>query len=373
MQSYHEEVLSVAHGIGRFFGKTFTASVVEGPPLDAQKLQKQPHMIVCTHRSHTDYFLAGYTLIALKVRNLRFAAGSNLTKLPYIGRRFRAFGAFDVEREMAFERDYVKKLCYRVMDMMEKRDAVMVFPEGGRSYSGATLEVKSGILGAAALLQARRPSEDVLLLPMAISYEYPPDVPWFGLLLRGKKFRKRTQPFFKRLLGSLFYFGADILAFVPFLLAPRTGRTYGAVYVDYDAPVAVRSLITIKPDTAIAGKDEFFAHRDTMLQLAKIMRQRFLALFRILPQHLLASLVREKTSLTLSDAEKLLPPLIDSLRAAGRNLKSVEGHTPAEIVVQGTKPLLRLKAVSQKDKTLTIRKKPIIDYCAAPVLDKPAN
>ena len=364
--------MSVEDGIGRFFGKTFTSNVVEGPPLDAREVQKRPHMIVCTHRSHTDYFLAGYTLITRKFANLRFAAGSNLTKLPYIGPRFRAFGAFDVEREIAFERDYVKKLCYRVMDMMEKKDAIMVFPEGGRSYSGATLEVKSGILGAAALLQARLPDEDVLLLPMAISYEYPPDVPWFSLLLRGKKLRKRTQPFFKRLLGSIFYFGADILAFVPFLLAPRTGRTYGAVYVDYDAPVAVRSLITIKPDAAIAGKNEFFAHRDAMLELAKIMRQRFLALFRILPQHLLAALVREKTALAFSDAEKLLPPLIESLRAAGRNLKSVEGRTPAEIMAQGQKTLLRLKAVSQKGDTLTVRKKQIIDYCAAPVLDRTA-
>jgi hypothetical protein len=103
------------------------------------------------------------------------------------------------------------------------------------------------------------------------------------------------------------------------------------------------------------------------------MRQRFLGLFRILPQHLLASLVREKTSCTFSDAEKLLPPLIESLRAAGRNLKSVDGRTPEEIVAQGTGPLLRLKAVSQKGETLTVRKKQIIDYCAAPVLDKPAT
>jgi len=134
----------------------------------------------------------------------------------------------------------------------------------------------------------------------------------------------------------------------------------------------VRSLVTFKPDTAVAGKDEFFAQRDAMQQLAKIMRRRFLALFRILPQHLLACLVRERTTLAVSDAEKLLPPLIESLRAAGRNLKSVDGRTPAEIVAQGKKPLLRLKAVSQKGDTLTVRKKQIIDYCAAPVLDKTA-
>jgi hypothetical protein len=373
MQTYHEAVVNVADGIGRFFRKTFTAYVVEGPQLDAQEIQRHPHMLVCTHRSHTDYFLAGYTLIARDIRNLRFAAGSNLTRLPYVGPRFRAFGAFDVEREIAFERDYVKKLCYRVVDMMEKREAVMVFPEGGRSYSGATLEVKSGILGAAVLQQARRPAEDVLLLPMAISYEYPPDVPWFSMLLLGKSWRKRSQPFFKRLLGSIFYYGADILAFVPFLLAPRIGRTYGAVYLDHDAPVAVRSLVTLDPSAATAAKDEFFAHRDAMLRLAGIMRRRFIALFRILPQHLVASVVRERTAVSVKEIERLLPPLIAALRAAGRNLKSVEGRTPSELVEQARKPLLRLKAIAQKGDMLILRKKRIVDYCAAPVLDRPAS
>jgi hypothetical protein len=192
------------------------------------------------------------------------------------------------------------------------------------------------------------------------------------MLLKGKSWRKRTQPFFKRLLGSLFYYGADILAFVPFLLAPRTGRTYGAVYIDHDAPVAVRSLVTVKSGAAASAKDDFFVHRDAMLQLAKAMRRRLFSLFRILPQHLLASLVRERNAVSMREAENLLPPVIDSLRAAGRNLKSVEGRTPAEIVQQGRILLLRLKAISQEGDVLKARKKQVLDYCATPVLDRPA-
>ncbi|MBN2189349.1 MAG: 1-acyl-sn-glycerol-3-phosphate acyltransferase [Chitinispirillaceae bacterium] len=371
MGTYHEEVMSVMDGIGRFFGKVFTRRVVEGPPLDCQEIRKHPHMVVCTHRSHTDYFLAGHTLVTKGFGNLRFAAGSNLTRLPYIGARFRSFGAFPVEREIAFDRGYVKKLCSRVMEMMEKKEALILFPEGGRSYSGSTLEVKTGILGAAVLVQARRPNEDVLVLPMAVSYEYPPDVPWFGLLLRGKKMRKRTQPFWKRLLGSLFYFGADILAFVPFLLSPRIGRTYGAVYVDHDAPRAVRSLVTLVPDAPADGKDEFYLYRDATQQLAKIMRRRFMALYRILPQHLLAAVVRERNRLSDKDAEAQIPSLIDTLRTEGRNLKSIEGRPPAELVGQGTRLLLRLKAVSYNNGMLAVRKRQVIDYCAAPVLEKP--
>ena len=108
---------------------------------------------------------------------------------------------------------------------------------------------------------------------MAISYEYPPDVPWFNLLLTGKKLRKRTQPFLKRMLGTVFYFGADILAFAPFMTARSMGRKYGAVYIDYDAPVAVRSLVTMEPNNTSGSSDDFFIYRASMQQLAKTMRQ----------------------------------------------------------------------------------------------------
>jgi glycerol-3-phosphate O-acyltransferase len=372
MQSFHQSVIDVSRGIDRFFRAVFTPVVVDGPAFDMKEFQSRPHMLVSTHRSHVDYFLAGYVMIFRGIKNLRFAAGDNLTKLPYIGPRFRAFGAFTVAREIAFKRDYVQRLCSRVVEMMENLEAVLVFPEGGRSYSGATLEVKSGVLGAAVLQQARRPDEDVLLLPMAISYEFPPDAPWFSLLLKGKSLRKRSQPFLKRALGAVFYFGADILAFVPFLLARKTRRTYGKAYLDYDAPVPVRSLIDVEAGADADAKDDFFKYRASMLRLADLMRARFLALFRILPQHLLAAIVKEKNGITATDAEKQLPQLLDTLRAAGRNLKSAENLTPAEIVAQGQKNLLRLKAISLKGGMFFVRKKAMLDYCAAPVCETTA-
>ncbi len=361
--------MSVSGGIDRFFRQVFSSMTVEGPKLDAQEFQRQPHMIVCTHRSHVDYYMAGYTLIFRGFKHLRFAAGSNLTRLPYLGPRFRAFGAFTVEREIAFERDYVKKLCNRVVAMMKNKEAVIVFPEGGRSYSGATLDVKSGILGAAVLLQARRPMENVVLLPMAISYECAPDAPWFGLLLKGKKLRKHTQPFLKRMLGNVFYFGADILAFAPFMLAPRTGRKYGAVYIDYDAPVSARSFLDQETNNATEVSDDFFKYRVAMRKLGEHMRGKFIALYRLLPHHLLASVMRDIPALPRAQAEKLLPAVLEILRGAGRNLKSVEPCTPAEITDRGLGQLLRMKAISLRNGVLSVQNKRIIDYCAAPVFD----
>jgi len=326
-------------------------------------------MVVSTHRSHIDYFLAGWVLFYKGFKHMRFAAGSNLTGLPYIGPRFRALGAFTVEREVSFERNYVKNLCNRVIGMLENREAVILFPEGGRSYSGAILDIKSGILGAAVLLQARRMDEDVSLIPMAISYEYPPDVPWFGLLLRGKRFRKRTNPFVKRLLGSVFYFGADLLAFAPFVTARRTGRKYGAVHVDYGAPLAVRSLVDIPGSRAADVKDEFFSHRASMQRLGACMRDRFLALYRLLPMHMLAYLIKEQGPSTPHQAAERAGAVIERLAAGGRNIASLATSRPAEAMETGKEQLIRLGAVTAKGGVLFCRNRLILDYCAAPLYD----
>ena len=369
MKSHHQTATKISSDVDRFFRSAFSSITIEGPQLDAQEVQKHPHMVVSTHRSHIDYFLAGWVLYYRGFKHMRFAAGSNLTGLPYIGPRFRALGAFTVEREVSFERNYVKNLCNRVTGMMENREAVILFPEGGRSYSGAILDIKSGILGAAVLLQARRMDEDVSLIPMAISYEYPPDAPWFGLLLRGKRFRKRTNPFVKRLLGSVFYFGADLLAFAPFVTARRTGRTYGAVYVDYGAPEAVRSLVDIPGSRAAAVKDEFFSHRAAMQRLGVCMRDRFLALYRLLPMHLLAYLIKEQGPATTHQAAERASAVIERLAAGGRNTESLEKGRPAETMEAGTEQLLRLGAVAVKGGVLFGRNGLLLDYCAAPLYD----
>jgi len=371
MKTHHQRIIDISASVDRFLKSAFTDIIVEGPAIDPSALQQHPHMVVCTHRSHVDYFIMGHLLFFRGFKHMRFAAGDNLTKLPWIGPRFRSFGAFTVAREIAFERNYVKNLCNQVVTMMAQREAVVVFPEGGRSYSGSMLEVKNGILGAAILMQSQLPDEDVFLLPMAISYECPPDVPWFDLLLTGKKLRRRTHPFFKRLLGSIFYFGADILAFAPFFFARKWGKPYGMVYIDYDAPFAVRTAIDIEGNrTPGSRSDVFFEHRASMQKLADLMQQRFCALYRILPMHVLAFLLHTAGALSADKAVVLLPFPIKALRHAGRNMKSLDRFSsPHGIVAEGQRQLLRLKAINLKNGAMSVRKKTIVRYYAAPVID----
>jgi glycerol-3-phosphate O-acyltransferase len=367
MNSYHEEVANVSNGVRAFFEKTFTTIDCNGPKLDPSSLEGKPLMLVCTHRSHVDYFLIGYLFHLLGFKNLRFAAGDNLTKLPWIGRRFTSFGAFTVERDVGFDRNYVKNLCFRVVSMIEQGDTVIVFPEGGRSYSGAMLEIRTGILGASVISQAKDTSRDVAYIPIAVSYESPPDVPWFAMQLKGKLWRKRSNPFWKRLLGNLYYFGADFCAFVPFLLANRFKKKYGIIHVDYSDPVTIPSIIDVTADKVENARDDFSAQRVSMQKLSEVVYQQLFKLYRILPMHVIAYSLENYGSQTVLECADRFPGIIAKLKTSGRNVKELEKNIPEENTRIGIKQLQKIKAITFQNDTCSIKNSSLISYFAATI------
>jgi 1-acyl-sn-glycerol-3-phosphate acyltransferase len=371
-RSYHDEVAKVSDGIIAFFKKTFSEVHFEGPPFDPAEVQRSPVMFVGTHRSHADYFFIGSNFLKLGFRNIRFAAGDNLTRLPWIGPRFLTFGAFAVARDSGFDRNYVRRLCAQVIKMLEDGDSVLVFPEGGRSYGGSMLEIKGGILNAALMLQAASPERDVFLVPAAISYDCPPDLPYFPLLLKGKTLRKHSNGFFKRTLGSVYYFGADIMAFLPFLFAHYFGRRYGALYMDYGTPVSVRSIVDLEANRVPNARDEFAAHLASLDIVGERVRKMFVAAYRILPVHLVSAAIKTGGADVIDPAalEAGAAAMKESLAGEGRNCKTIGALSPREIVSKGIEQLRKLKAVKVTRKGMHIRKAFIIDYFAATVLPR---
>jgi glycerol-3-phosphate O-acyltransferase len=367
MKSYHQEIGRVTNGVESFFSTTFNKVHLDGPKLDPVKIQQQPTMGISTHRSHVDYFLFGHELFKMGFSNLRFAAGDNLTKLPYVGPKFQSLGAFTVSRDTGFERNYVRNLCSSVMTMMESGDMIIVFPEGGRSYSGATLEIKSGILGAGILLQSKYPDKDIFYIPAALSYENLPDLPYFKLLLKGKKLRKRTNFVVKRLIGNIFYFGGDLLAFAPFLSAPRLNRKYGDVYIDYLEPISIRSVLDIKANKQESSRDEFSAHRVSMQLFSQHIYGQLKSLYRLLPVHVLAAVLNQKNPLVISEARENVGKLIDNLQAKPYNLKQFTNMNNTQIVEKGISQLLRFNAITADHGILSVKKPEIIKYFNASI------
>jgi 1-acyl-sn-glycerol-3-phosphate acyltransferase len=363
MKQYHSRVAGVSHKVRRFFSRTFDAVKIEGPELDIGMLNESPLMIPCTHRSHIDYFVLGKTIFDLGIEGMRFAAGDNLTRLPVIGRKFRNFGAFTISRGKVLERNYIRQLCDEVVGMLDDKDKIIVFPEGGRSYNGKMSEIKLGILGAAVIAQSHDLSRPVYLLPSAVSYEIVPEVAYFKWLLKGKELRKHRG--IRKLKGQAFYFGSDLYAFAKVIASSKFGRTFGTVYIDYDPPVAVRDIVDLEGLADRSARHELSIHRKAIQGIADAMRQKFFSLFRLLPVHVLSHAIIEGNADGKDAAQAQVAVLIEQMRQKGRNVKTLLQLSAAAVVDAGVSQLGRNRALACKGDAFKVKDRSVLAYYAA--------
>ena len=324
-------------------------------------------MVVCTHRSHLDYMLLGNEFYKLGLYNLRFAAGDNLTNLPYIGEKFLSYGAFPVYRARATNRKYVFELCNQVITMLDQGDNIIVFPEGGRSYNGAMMAMKYGILAANILAQYHSPEKQFLYLPVTISYEKLPELLFFETLTRGRHMLKQAGGGIQKTAGSAFYFGADIVAFAKLLTARYFGIHYGDIFIDYGDPVPVNEMVNIKEYYTPGKRNEFFAHKVSIQKVGETLHEWLFQLYRILPQHIVAALLVQPESYTRAEMAKRVPDIVAGLQKEKRNCKSLVNLREDEIVDKGIDQLCFSRAIKVKKNKIEIRSRNIIHYYAASV------
>jgi 1-acyl-sn-glycerol-3-phosphate acyltransferase len=366
-EKINHEVNKFAPGVLKFMKKAFTHIEIEGPELDLVHMDKNPLMIVSTHRSQADYFLLGSILHDLGVQNVRYAAGDNLTDLPILGQKFQKLGAFAVHRSKAGSRTYIRALAEKVSQMSAVGDNVVVFPEGGRSYDGHMMRLRSGLTGAHILSQWADAEKEHYFFPVAISYERLPELLHFDMLRKGKKIRAQSTGLINRLRGNMMYFGADIFAFAKFLSLPRLGMTYGSVYVDYDDPIALSSIVDIRALHNSKARDHFSAHHDAMRVVSDALYQKFLTLYRILPLHIVSAILNESKheSMSVPHICEKVPAIVADIRDAGRNIRSIESLTVGELVEKGLSQLESYKSLTQKHSIVTMTDRSVITYAAA--------
>lgn len=362
---YNENMYDACVAVGNFLKKAFRRISVDGPPLTPDELNEHATMLVSSHRSHMDYILLGIQFhLGLGLRNLRFAAGDNLTNMPFVGARFRSYGAFSVYRAKANSRNYFFELAEQVACMMIAGENVIVFPEGGRSYSGAMLDMKSGILGSAIMAAHRHPEKTFRYIPMTVVYEELPELRYFELLEKGKRLRSEAKSVFGKKLGNIYYFGADLVAFGKLLLLSRFGRWYDTVYIDYAAPVDVRDLVDVDENFIEGSRNDFLAHRTSISLVGEKLRERLIAIYRILPSHILSAALEGREDVLREEAEVRIAEFVSRAKNAGRNVKSVEGLSAAELYDRGVSLLKKEKAVRRNRSGLFIVKQKIISYYA---------
>jgi glycerol-3-phosphate O-acyltransferase len=369
MKPYQQAVDTVLPNLARFFNRGFEIHV-DGSDADIQSLSGADVMVmvVSTHRSQTDYFLFGWVLYNQGIKHVRIAAGDNLTNFPVLGRKFRSFGAFAIHRDTGFKRNYVRDLCKAVVGMMENDEPILLFPEGGRSYGGNMMEIKGGVLLSAIIAQARNPAKKVYLLPAAVSYEHLPELPYFGLLKKGKELRRKTNGFFRRFLGGICYFGADIIAFAKLLLKVRLGGKQGGVFIDFGKPVGVNDIVDITANFNAAARDEFSGHQVSMRRICDRLYGALQSLYRLLPEHIVAAALSEKETMTKAECIESVRRMMLLARERKRNLKTLEPLTGEQICTIGLKQLRYVKAIRLQGSVIGVQNRMIVGYYAAALL-----
>ena len=244
------------------------------------------HRIVyaSNHKSHIDYLVEPLALDDNGIRPPLIAAGINLFGGPLGLLHRHVTGAIPIRRNMK-DPAYLVTLKAYVAEILQKHD-LFFYPEGGRSYSGELKPAKTGLLHAA--LQAER--DDLVIIPVAIAY----DLVLEDHILAHQHVKKRQRPFTREL----------------------------AEMVRYAVGYRSRAFTTFGAPISVAAVD---AHsRTEVLDLARHVRARIGALYKVLPTAVFAAAMRP--SIARRDLEQRIDRIIEDLAARHANLGVTSGR-----------------------------------------------
>jgi glycerol-3-phosphate O-acyltransferase len=273
---------------------------------------------VSDHKSHLDYLVEPLVLDDNGIRPPVIAAGINLFGGPLGLLHKHVTGAVPIRRNTK-DPAYLVTLKAYVSELLRRRD-LLFYMEGGRSYTGELKAPKTGLLHAA--MQAS--VESLVVIPMAVAYDLVLEdhiLPHLGA---------RRQPFSRELAEMVRY------------------------AVGYES----RAFVTFGPAIPLSNYDPN-SRRDIM-KLAQRLRDTIGRLYKVLPTALVAAAMRP--SITRRQLEDRVGALIETLRASGANLSTVN---PARAASEGTNLLAaRGIIVIERGSRFRVRQRTVLRYYA---------
>jgi glycerol-3-phosphate O-acyltransferase len=215
---------------------------------------------------------------------------------------------------------YLITLKAYVAEILRKHD-LLIYPEGGRRYSGELKPIKTGLINAA--LTAERP--DLVVIPVAVAY----DLVLEDHVLARQRVKKRQRPFARELAEMVRY---------------AVGYRSRA-FVTFGAPIAVG--------------DRHLESRSDVLELTRLVRARIRALHKVLPTALVAAAMRP--SITRHDLEERVDRLIEELAARHANLGVASGK---QAVDEAADPLATRGIIVLERNRFRVRDRSVLRYYA---------
>ena len=206
--------------------------VVEGIPNLAGVPRGVPVILSSIHKSHLDYLLMGLAIYGALRTVPAIIGGKNLFHGLFKHLLPRLKGIC-LDRDRANPKNlrsrenllYLSTFYDYLMEVLEQGDMILIYPEAGRSYSGAIQPLSLGVFGIAKrALKEGHPA--VAIVPAGITYDR---------VTEDDRFQRMDEYKSK---GAQEYRAYDKGAFMrQALLQPK-----GAVYIDFGAPLMVSDV-----------------------------------------------------------------------------------------------------------------------------------
>ncbi len=181
---------------------------------------------VPSHKSHVDYLVLNYILGEHHMHIPRVAAGQNLTFWP-MGHIFRKSGAFFIRRSFKGASLYPKIFSRYVKQLLEEGHPLEFFIEGGRSRSGKLILPKTGFLSILLKAYEEGYSNDLLFVPVSISYDRILEEKSYLKELGGEK---KESESFKQVLTARHFLK----------------RKHGKIYISFGQPISLKEYLSQK-------------------------------------------------------------------------------------------------------------------------------
>lgn len=228
----------LAELVNRPLGWVFT-NLFEGFSIDETNLGRIKDLSAYTtlifvpnHRSHIDYLLLSYIFYNNNMTLPHIAAGINLSFWP-LGPLFRRLGAFFIRRTFHGNPVYRDTLQTYLSVLLSEGYNQEFFIEGGRSRTGKLLPPKLGMLSMLADSVIEGAVEDLIFVPVAITYDRVMEHRSYTSELAGATKKSESR--------------RDVLSLAKFFRKQR--QRNGLIYVRFGMPV---SLSGAAHDTGIA-------------------------------------------------------------------------------------------------------------------------
>jgi glycerol-3-phosphate O-acyltransferase len=191
--------------------------------------QEHPVVFLPSHRSNLDRLALQYLLWENDLPPNHTAGGINMDFFP-VGPLVRRTGVFFIRRSFKDNPLYKFVLQSYLDYLLQKRFTLEWYLEGGRSRSGKLLPPRFGLLAYVVDSWRRGKAEDVMLVPVSISYDQIQDLSAYTDEAKGQAKEKETLGWVIRGVSSL-------------------RRRYGDIHVAFADPLSLVKELGPAPDS----------------------------------------------------------------------------------------------------------------------------